>query len=251
MDYKIFILNRLFMVFWLSVSWYLLADVAIFVAKALQSIFGPVSKISWNLYTIALFSICISLVNDFAAFLNHAMHHFSSVLWPFHSVHHSAEVLNPMTLYRQHPVYMVLGMQIKDILRGLFQGVVYYFFLGIPSIWMIWGVNGIYVLFNLLGVHLRHSHIWLSYGPFLSYILISPAQHQIHHSVAKQHRNKNLGEVFAIWDWLFGTLYIPKKKENLTFGIEVDTPQIHPTLWKAYTDPLIKSSQAFKKLWKY
>ncbi|MEK7486375.1 MAG: sterol desaturase family protein [Planctomycetota bacterium] len=248
MDYKIFVLNRFFMVFWLAVSWSLLATVTIAGSQFLQNVFGRAPKVSWNAWTLMIFSICIALVNDFAAFLNHTMHHFSSVLWPFHSVHHSAEVLNPITLYRQHPIYMVLGMQIKDILRGIFQGVVYYFFFGTPTLWTIWGVNGIYVFFSLIGVHLRHSHIWFSYGPLLSYLFISPAQHQIHHSVAKKHRNKNMGEVFAIWDWIFGTLYVPSEKEEIVFGIEADTPQIHPTLWKAYMDPLIQSARAIKKL---
>ena len=66
---------------------------------------------------------------------------------------------------------------------------------------------------------MRHSHIWLSYGPIVSKILISPAQHQIHHSSLPQHIDKNFGLVFSFWDGLFKSLYIPKSREKLEFGL--------------------------------
>lgn len=63
--------------------------------------------------------------------------------------------------------------------------------------------------------------VWLIYkhcGKFWSHIFISPAQHQIHHSLAHKHWDENYGEVFAIWDWAFGTLYVPETIEVLEFA---------------------------------
>ena len=54
--------------------------------------------------------------------------------------------------------------------------------------------------------HLRHSHIWLSWGDRIEGWLISPAQHQLHHSVEPRHFDRNLGSALAIWDRWFGTL---------------------------------------------
>jgi len=102
----------------------------------------------------------------------------------------------------------------------------------------LFGVNAVFGLFRLLSGNLRHSHIWVAYPRWLSHLLISPAQHQIHHSVELRHRDRNMGTVFAFWDWLFGTLYVPRGRERLTFGVAQGVPQEHPTLLDAWWVPL-------------
>ncbi|GAB5435666.1 MAG: hypothetical protein FalmKO_07910 [Falsiruegeria mediterranea] len=47
----------------------------------------------------------------------------------------------------------------------------------------------------------------------MEFLLISPAQHQIHHSVARQHHDRNFGAALAVWDWMFGTLHLSEKQE--------------------------------------
>ena len=64
------------------------------------------------------------------------------------------------------------------------------------------GVNIFIFLFNVFGSNLRHSHIGISYWKWLEFILISPAQHHLHHSVSKEHHDKNFGVSLAIWDWI-------------------------------------------------
>ena len=49
--------------------------------------------------------------------------------------------------------------------------------------------------------------------------MISPAQHQIHHSEAPEHRDRNMGSAFALWDWMFGTLVIAGEQRELVLGI--------------------------------
>jgi sterol desaturase/sphingolipid hydroxylase (fatty acid hydroxylase superfamily) len=59
-------------------------------------------------------------------------------------------------------------------------------------------------------------------------LLMSPAHHQIHHSRDPAHFNKNLGSCLALWDWMFGTLYIPAaEREPLDFGVEPDREHAH------------------------
>ena len=85
----------------------------------------------------------------------------------------------------------------------------------------------------------------------LEHILISPAQHQVHHSVATKHHDKNYGSIFAIWDWMFGTLYVPKTVETLTFGVSDGTgkpmDQPYPTLMAAMVLPFKESGQAIRR----
>ena len=78
--------------------------------------------------------------------------------------------------------------------------------IGPVSVTSAFGMNIFACLFMLLGSNLRHTHLWIDYGPRLSRILISPAQHQIHHSADPRHFDKNIGFIFAFWDDLFGTL---------------------------------------------
>ena len=167
------------------------------------------------------------LTQDFCRYLNHYLHHGSRFLWPFHAVHHSAEVMTPITFLRAHPVYTALQALMISGLVGLAQAIVLVLLVGQIEAWVIFAGSWAFNAYVFFGAHLRHSHIWISYGRTLEHILISPAQHQIHHSSAPEHHDKNFGEVFAIWDWMFGTLYVPDGPEALTFGIgEADGTRI-------------------------
>ena len=65
--------------------------------------------------------------------------------------------------------------------------------------------------------------------------------HQIHHDPDRM--NRNYGEVFAIWDWMFGTLYIPDRYEQFKIGLgEQGNP--HSTLQRAYLVPMIDFAKA-------
>jgi sterol desaturase/sphingolipid hydroxylase (fatty acid hydroxylase superfamily) len=61
---------------------------------------------------------------------------------------------------------------------------------------------------------------------FLDRVLISPTLHQVHHSYAPEHLDKNYGGMLAIWDLLAGTLYVPGNNETLTFGLPTESIRI-------------------------
>jgi sterol desaturase/sphingolipid hydroxylase (fatty acid hydroxylase superfamily) len=115
------------------------------------------------------------------------------------------------------------------------------------SVYAVYGLGVATYLFFLTGYHLRHSHIWLSYGLLLSTILISPAQHQIHHSKAKRHWDKNYGFILAIWDYLFGSLYVPKQKEAIEFGIGNGEEQLYSSPLKLYLLPFKRALRLLRK----
>lgn len=203
---------------------------------------------AWSPVTLAVFVLATALVEDFATYVVHALHHRWPLLWEFHKVHHSAEVLTPLTVYRKHPVYNFLSRVTNIVVVGPFEGLVAFLFVGPADPVTLFGANVVFSLFHLLGANLRHSHVWLSFGPRLSHVFISPAQHQIHHSKAREHWDKNYGEVFALWDWMFGTLHVPgREREELEFGVSGEVRQEHATLWQAYFVPFANCGRLIRR----
>lgn len=190
------------------------------------------------------YTLLIFIVLDLGLFIAHYLSHKIPWLWEFHKVHHSAEVLTPMTVYRMHPVDDLLNFAITGLMVGAVDGLVQASFHGSVGMIGIYGVNILYFGFYLFGYNLRHSHVWLDYGPVLSRVLVSPAQHQIHHSQAAEHIDKNFGFVFAWWDAAAKSLHIPKPgEENVQFGLAGEQSQPFPDLWRVYALPFAQVFQ--------
>lgn len=217
-DFVLFILNA-----WLRVLVFIhllvsSMGVSLWFVLKLQQGFGDVEPIQLPLFTIIfLYTLTLFLVGDFLRFFVHWLLHKIPVLWPLHRLHHTAEVLTPLTQYRSHPLEQLIFILRASVEVGLVTAVFFYLFKSQLTVLAVLGVNAFRFVF-LLTANLRHSHIWLSWGK-LGYLFISPAQHQIHHSKAPKHWDKNFGSALAIWDWMFGTLYVTGKKEKLDFGL--------------------------------
>ena len=204
----------------------------------LAGLFGRTPDVQWSLGPVAAFTLCLALVSDLATYVVHRLHHTVPALWEIHKVHHSAEVLSPLTVLRKHPVFDLLSRGMKALLIGPLQGLVFFLFAGPVDAVSALGVNAVFAVFHLFGAGLRHSHVWLSYGRVLNHVLISPAQHQIHHSRARRHWDRNFGQIFAVWDWLFGTLYVPAGRERLEFGIDGDRAEHYDGLVRGCLRPM-------------
>jgi sterol desaturase/sphingolipid hydroxylase (fatty acid hydroxylase superfamily) len=236
-DYAVFALNRLFSPAVLITRLWSAASIGTLVTAVLIATFGARQRVLPNgVWDAVLFTFITALVTDFGDYLSHALHHRIPLLWEFHKLHHSAEVLTPITVARVHPIEQVVGASVSTVMTGTAMGIAGYFFLEQPEPILFFGAQVVSFAFMAAGSHLRHSHIWLSWGPLLSHVVISPAQHQVHHSVKREHFDRNYGFIFALWDWLFGTLYVPRTKETLTFGLGEGEP-MHTTVWRAYADP--------------
>ena len=187
---------------------------------------------------ILVYSVAISMASDFGYFLFHWASHSFGPLWAIHKLHHSAEVMTPLTAARVHPFERIALGPIRAVTVGLLIGPAVYFYAGETSTLTILGLEALGLVFNLLGHVLHHSHVWLYFGPVVGRVIISPAQHQIHHSSLPQHLDKNFGEHWALWDWMFGTLYLPKGREPLKFGLAGYSRQPHKGLVSAYLRPV-------------
>jgi sterol desaturase/sphingolipid hydroxylase (fatty acid hydroxylase superfamily) len=113
----------------------------------------------------------------------------------------------------------------------------------------VFGASVGVVIFHSLGSNLRHSHIKIRYPKIIERILISPGQHQIHHSTEKKHFDKNFGVAFAIWDLMFGSLAFSEKASH-KFGLSTKFGSKH-SMTHLYVEPFkvaLDSLQWSKKL---
>ncbi len=224
--------------------------VTVALLAALEGLAGGGSAEPTSFATGLLAVVLLFLTQDFCRFATHYVHHKAPVLWPFHAVHHSADVLTPVTFLRGHPVYYTIQQFLMSFFVGVAQALVLFLFVGQIELWVVQATTIAFQGYMLFGGHLRHSHIPLSYGRILEHVLISPLQHQAHHSSDPKHFDKNFGEIFALWDWMFGTLYIPKRDEAFVFGISDGqggkVPQPYPTFRDALIKPFQESAAALR-----
>ena len=149
------------------------------------------------------------LAYELGYWFNHWLSHKVPLLWEFHKVHHTAEVLTPLTNFRVHPVYTWIFANILALSAAIANGLGNYMFGETAYQYALTDTNIILVLFIHAYVHLQHSHMWIAFRGALGRIFVSPAHHQVHHSADPKHFNKNFGSCLALWDWMFGTLYVP------------------------------------------
>lgn len=218
--------------------------------KVLASLLGA-SPVGSSPAPVTAVSASVTLVvalmlTDFGHFVSHYLMHRVPLLWHFHQTHHSAEVLTPVTVYRMHPVEGLVNSLVLSVLSAL--GAAVYSALSSEDVGFgtILGVNGILFFYYVFAFQLRHSHVWLSYGPVLSRLLISPAQHQIHHSKDARHWDRNYGFTFAIWDWMCGTLYVPVSRERIEFGIPDSNPEDFSTVGRMYFRPFRRAMESLR-----
>lgn len=191
------------------------------VKKLLAAILGTPSPAQVPEFAAAaIVTVALFLAYELAYWVYHYLSHKVPFLWSMHQVHHSAEVLTPLTNARVHPIESVLFLNTMAVFLGVTDGAVAHL-LGRPvQQFTIANANLIVVVFTYLLAHLHHTHVWIPFTGVWGRILISPAHHQIHHSTNPAHFDKNMGSVLAIWDWLFGTLHVPTKaRERLVFGL--------------------------------
>ena len=195
----------------------------------------------------AIFTVTLFLLDDLAKYLVHRAMHRIPLLWCFHKVHHSAETLNPLTVYRTHPLEGIIFAFRATLVQGTSIATFFYFFGNRAELITVLGVNAILFAFNAAGSNLRHSHVWISYGRSLERVFMSPAQHQIHHSIAPRHCDKNYGAVLALWDWLGGSLTVAGTYEPLRFGLQ-QSAEIKHDLITAYLTPIGEALQNLHNL---
>ncbi len=143
----------------------------------------------------------------FGGWLVHITEHKIPVLWRFHVVHHADNNVDVTTGLRHHPV--------ESVLRGIF------FFAGIiVSGAPMYAVMIFQTMLTLI-VAFTHANISLParLDKLLSYVIVSPNMHKVHHHWKQPYTDSNYGAIFSIWDRLLGTFHKLDPKE-IRYGLD-------------------------------
>jgi sterol desaturase/sphingolipid hydroxylase (fatty acid hydroxylase superfamily) len=209
--------------------------------QLLHAIFG--SSPGWHVGASEsiLYSLAVFIAYDGANFCQHWIQHKVPLLWELHKVHHSAEVMTPITAVRVHPLSELFAALLVGLVVGTVNGTFLYLYSGHAALYAIFGTNIFFFLYYSVGLsHLQHSHVWLTFPLLFRGIFVSPAMHMIHHSRDPRHYNKNLGFMLAIWDRMAGTLHVPddNEQEGLQIGIAEAEQDEMNTVYQLCTTPL-------------
>ena len=142
------------------------------------------------------------------AYAPHWVEHKIKPLWMIHLVHHSDHHVDTTTANRHHPL--------ESIIRFVFTlfGV---FLVGAPI-----GIVMLYQSLSLVATQFTHANIKLpkKVDHYMSFVLVSPDMHKTHHHYRLPYTDSNYGNIFSLWDRLFGT-YLPFDREKLVYGVDV------------------------------
>jgi len=177
-----------------------------------KNIFGWV-PFWWGFFIIAV-------ADDLTQYWYHRLHHQLPWLWRFHRTHHSAPYMGMAMASRQNILYTIFFSQ------TYLTAILVYLGLGFPALF----VKGIKSLITTAA----HSSIkwdkpfyaikWLKpIGWVMERLISTPATHHAHHADTDGdgvgHYKGNFGNMFFIWDILFGTGIITRKYP-LSYGIK-------------------------------
>ena len=142
------------------------------------------------------------------AYLPHWLEHKIKPLWMIHLVHHSDHHVDTTTANRHHPL--------ESLIRFTFT------LIGVLITGANIGIVMLYQSISLISTQFNHANIKLPkrVDLFLSYFFVSPDMHKIHHHYRLPFTDSNFGNIFSIWDRLFGT-YKAFNREKLVYGVDV------------------------------
>lgn len=208
---------------------------AVAIARALDAALGRPELAVPPAAIAALTAIVTFVVSDASRYVLHRAMHRIPALWAFHQVHHGAEVLTPLTLYRVHPVEGLLFGLRGTLVLGTLGGLSWWAFRDAGA-GAILGVSAVGFVLNGLVGNLRHSHVAWGFGR-LERWLLSPAQHQVHHAVERACQGSNFGVWLACWDRWGGTWRA--SAAVAAFGLDPADRNHDPRdLWSVLVGPL-------------
>ncbi len=152
--------------------------------------------------------IGVFLMDFIGAYFIHWLEHRVKWMWKFHLVHHSDTNIDVTTGLRHHP---------GETFFRIFFTALAVFIIGAPM-WIIM----LYQSLSVLAAHVSHANINMPKGvdAMLSYVFVTPLMHKVHHHYKQPLTDTNYGNIFSIWDRLFGTFAKVDDSKSLIYGID-------------------------------
>lgn len=156
----------------------------------------------WPIWGQVLFFL---VSHDLYIYLFHRLQHKSPLLWRTHEAHHSVRDVDWMAGTRSHPLEILINQSIEFLPIALL-GAAPEVALMKATIDAVWGM---YI----------HSNIGVRTGK-LQLLINGPEMHRWHHAIDVH--NRNFSTKIAVWDFLFGTAYLPADRKPAGYGLDID-----------------------------
>lgn len=151
--------------------------------------------------------IGLMLLDLIGAYLAHWVQHRVKWMWRFHLIHHTDTWVDTTTANRHHPGESVIRF-VFTMLATLIVG---------APMWMVFFYQSLSVVFS------QFNHANFSFSSkvdrWLSYFIISPNMHKVHHHYLLPYTDSNYGNIFSVWDRIFGT-FSYFDKEKIIYGVD-------------------------------
>lgn len=164
--------------------------------------------------------LIIAVADDLTQYWYHRLHHTVPFLWKFHRTHHSAPYMGMAMASRQNFIYTILFPQIYVTITLTYLG------LGLPAL-IVTGIKGI--ITTLAHSSLKwdkpfYENKWLHpIAWVMERVISTPATHHAHHAAHERdgigHLHGNFGNMFFLWDVIFGTAKITRQYPE-QYGVE-------------------------------
>jgi sterol desaturase/sphingolipid hydroxylase (fatty acid hydroxylase superfamily) len=185
---------------------------------------------------VRLYAILGLLLLDLiGAWLAHFVQHKTKVLWRFHLIHHSDTWIDTTSANRHHPGESVIRFVFTTL------GVL---IVGSPM-WLVF----LYQTLSVVATQFNHANISMpkKWDTFLSYFIVSPDMHKVHHHYVLPYTDSNYGNIFSIWDRLFGT-FRTLPKDQIIYGIDTHMkPEEHNRIKNLLHIPFQEKRQPTQK----
>lgn len=152
--------------------------------------------------------ICLLLLDFIGMYCSHYLLHKYKWFWKFHMVHHSDTHVDVTTGTRHHPGDWIIR-EVFALIAVVVTGapIAFYF---------------IFRFLNVIFTYLTHANIhlpnWLEKP--LGMVFITPNAHKFHHHFERPWTDTNFGNIFSIWDRIFGT-YVYDDVKKVNYGLDV------------------------------
>jgi sterol desaturase/sphingolipid hydroxylase (fatty acid hydroxylase superfamily) len=201
------------------------SNVAVEAFNDFLALFGINNLVAFQIASWPVWSqfLLLFVVADFIQWNVHRWLHYSPLLWEFHKVHHSVEQMGFAAHLRYHWMETIIYKSVQYI----------------PLSMIGFGLDDFFILHlvTILIGHLNHANVKITYGP-LKYVLNNPVMHLWHHAknIPAGSNGVNYGISLSLWDYLFGTAYIPNQNANEPLGFE-DQESFPKTFLQQLTHP--------------
>lgn len=180
--------------------------------------FGVLHWISLPLWAYIL--VGVLLMDFIGAYVAHYVEHKVKPLWMIHLVHHSDHNVDTTTANRHHPL--------ESIIRFSFT-LLAVFIVGAPI-----GIVMLYQSLSLISTQFTHANIKLpkKIDAAISWLLVSPDMHKVHHHYKLPYTDSNYGNIFSVWDRLFGT-FMKFDRDAIVYGVDTFPDEVENSSLKS------------------